>query len=310
MKRLVALVLVMVTLFTMIACGNNNKAEKYCSSCGEGISKEVAFCEHCGAAVNGEQEEPATTSDNEGETTTVAGETQTGDESTTPPPATTTTTRPPVTTTRPPVTTTHSHSYTHNVTPPTCTAQGYTTHSCSCGHSYKDTYTSPSHTYTEFICHPCGAIDKDNAFAFLVEYIKTNGRVNGTYISLVVHEGDGYKYELKYDTQNNSLWAAEVITIETYEAIALLLLDVGYYGHQFTHKATGSKSELTGFIDPKTFNEHCTMTYETYTGLESTKSNLLTAARNGMVLALLYTERYLDTNNVGLSVYALGYHGL
>ena len=35
------------------------------------------------------------------------------------------------------------HSYTAQVTAPTCTAQGYTTHTCSrCGSSYKDTYTA------------------------------------------------------------------------------------------------------------------------------------------------------------------------
>ena len=35
----------------------------------------------------------------------------------------------------------HEHSYTDVVTPPTCTEKGYTTHTCSCGHSYVDTYT-------------------------------------------------------------------------------------------------------------------------------------------------------------------------
>ena len=35
----------------------------------------------------------------------------------------------------------HEHSYTAVVTPPTCTERGYTTHTCSCGHSYVDTYT-------------------------------------------------------------------------------------------------------------------------------------------------------------------------
>ncbi len=37
--------------------------------------------------------------------------------------------------------TAHEHSYTAVVTPPTCTEKGYTTHTCSCGHSYVDTYT-------------------------------------------------------------------------------------------------------------------------------------------------------------------------
>ena len=37
--------------------------------------------------------------------------------------------------------TAHEHSYKDVVTAPTCTEKGYTTHTCSCGHSYVDTYT-------------------------------------------------------------------------------------------------------------------------------------------------------------------------
>ena len=35
----------------------------------------------------------------------------------------------------------HTHSYKAVVTAPTCTAKGYTTHTCACGDSYVDTYT-------------------------------------------------------------------------------------------------------------------------------------------------------------------------
>jgi hypothetical protein len=38
------------------------------------------------------------------------------------------------------VTLTPGHNYTSKVTAPTCTAQGYTTYTCSCGHSYKGDY--------------------------------------------------------------------------------------------------------------------------------------------------------------------------
>ena len=39
-------------------------------------------------------------------------------------------------------TTVHTHSYRTTVIAPTCTAKGYTTHTCSCGDSYVDTYTN------------------------------------------------------------------------------------------------------------------------------------------------------------------------
>lgn len=36
----------------------------------------------------------------------------------------------------------HTHHYTDKVTAPTCTEQGYTTHTCACGESYVDSYVS------------------------------------------------------------------------------------------------------------------------------------------------------------------------
>ena len=77
---------------------------------------------------------------------------------------------------------THTHSYTAKVTAPTCTAQGYTTHTCSCGESYKDTYvdalghsyssavTAPTCTaqgYTSYTCSVCGSSYKDTYVAAL-----------------------------------------------------------------------------------------------------------------------------------------------
>ena len=46
----------------------------------------------------------------------------------------------------------HTHSYLDTVTAPTCTEQGYTTHSCTCGHSYIDTYTNATdHKFVTYI---------------------------------------------------------------------------------------------------------------------------------------------------------------
>ena len=42
----------------------------------------------------------------------------------------------------------HVHNYTEAVTAPTCTKEGYTTHTCACGDSYVDTYTDAlGHSY-------------------------------------------------------------------------------------------------------------------------------------------------------------------
>ena len=56
----------------------------------------------------------------------------------------------------------HEHIYTFAVTEPTCTEQGYTTHTCSCGDSYIDSYVNAlGHDYKDGVCTRCGAKDPD-----------------------------------------------------------------------------------------------------------------------------------------------------
>ena len=56
----------------------------------------------------------------------------------------------------------HTHRYTESVTAPTCTTQGYTTHTCLCGDSYVDTYVDETgHSYKNGICTGCGKEDPD-----------------------------------------------------------------------------------------------------------------------------------------------------
>lgn len=56
----------------------------------------------------------------------------------------------------------HTHSYTAAVIAPTCTAKGYTTHTCSCGNSYKDTYVNAlGHDYKNGVCTRCKAVNPD-----------------------------------------------------------------------------------------------------------------------------------------------------
>lgn len=46
----------------------------------------------------------------------------------------------------------HTHSYMASVTAPTCISKGFTTHTCSCGDSYKDSYTNAlGHSYADTV---------------------------------------------------------------------------------------------------------------------------------------------------------------
>lgn len=336
MKKLLAFTLSIIMMFSLCACGKSGKNEKICSSCGETISAAVAFCEHCGAAtnnINSEENDPDNLTENNpsnqnengapadtstpSNTSTPSTPSNTNNPSGTNVPSDTSTpadTSNPSDTSKPsdsstPSTSTHSHSYSKKVTAATCTAGGYTTYTCSCGSTYKSDYTNPTHTYTKFICRPCGAIDKVNAYKYLVDYVKAKGTTNGSYKSITLRESYGKKYELKYDAQNQCLWATCREETQSAVVTSVLSLEDGYYGLNYVFESSIT-SDLTGFINPRTFNENSAMTYTVFTGLDSTKANMLNIARSSLVLTLIEMERYFSTNNVGLNVYALGYMGL
>ncbi len=64
----------------------------------------------------------------------------------------------------------HKHSYTATVINPTCTEQGYTLHTCSCGDSYKDTCKNKlGHSFVNGSCSVCGAVDAKNEFITAVD---------------------------------------------------------------------------------------------------------------------------------------------
>ena len=56
----------------------------------------------------------------------------------------------------------HVHAYTDDVTAPTCTEAGFTTHTCACGESYVDSEVPAlGHDYRDGVCTRCGAEDPD-----------------------------------------------------------------------------------------------------------------------------------------------------
>ena len=123
------------------------------------------------------------------------------------------------------------HNYTAKVTAATCTAQGYTTHTCSrCGSSYKDTYTAalghsytakttaPTCTaqgYTTHTCSRCGTSYKDNykdkvAHKYTLEGWNTSApplkcNVCGAYAFTVsIQSGNSISYTISKDLINQA----------------------------------------------------------------------------------------------------------
>ena len=95
------------------------------------------------------------------------------------------------------------HNYTARTTAPTCTARGYTTHTCSrCGDSYTDTYTAAlGHNFnscTSSTCTRCGTR------ALTLSY---NASING--FDYTIHSG------FAAEAQRVSLYIAGAVVVDT-----------------------------------------------------------------------------------------------
>ncbi len=289
MKRIIAFILIAAMIFPISSCGKE-KADMYCYNCGEGISKSAAFCSFCGSSMEGVGEEKTTTATTETTVTTTATTT-----------ATTTTT-----TTTLPTTTAHKHSYSKKVIAPTCTAKGYTVFTCSCGHSYKDNYVSPRHSYSDYVCTKCSAVDKAHSYEYLVEWLKENGDVGDGMVG-VGYTDEGVTYGLTYDEEEDYVFIIMYSKSDDW----FFTLDLSDPNKKFKYHYRDGDYIMDGRVDAKTFTKETIVGCDKYVGLSSAKdivaemaSLVICMGIHFLRLELLMHKIPLTSQDLGFEVYA------
>jgi len=124
------------------------------------------------------------------------------------------------------------HSYTDIVTLPSCTTQGYTTHACICGDSYKDGYTQPTgHSFGKWYtvtpptattegkqrrdCANCDYFETDTLSAkpHITSHPASKFVLSGKVVKFTVSAiGAGLKYQWQYRTSAKGSWKATTAT--------------------------------------------------------------------------------------------------
>ena len=105
------------------------------------------------------------------------------------------------------------HHHDAVVTAPTCTAKGYTTHTCACGDSYVDSYTDAlGHSYKNGTCTRCGEKDPNYVAAPVIKITTSAGKpkiswskVDGAAKYKVFYSTDGKMYDLLATTTGTSI---------------------------------------------------------------------------------------------------------
>ncbi len=159
LKKLIALLLAISCVLSCVGCGANTADPTQNSSDPTDGSAGIEHSESTAPSAftnPGDDADASTDASNPSE----PGGTQSSDpEDYTDPSNPSDETAPPATeppATKPPVTEPpHEHSYSADVTVPTCTTAGYTTYTCGCGESYTDNHVAATgHTYTDEVVAP------------------------------------------------------------------------------------------------------------------------------------------------------------
>ena len=140
------------------------------------------------------------------------------------------------------------HHHNAVVTAPTCTAKGYTTHTCNtCGNSYKDNYTNAlGHSYANGKCTRCGAADPNYKPAPKAPELKITtsagkpkiywNAVDGAVKYWVYRSTDGKNFKY-YDSTKKTSYTNSSTSIGTtyyYKVKAVAVVDGKNYASDFS----------------------------------------------------------------------------
>ena len=295
MKKILAILLAIVMVFSLCACGKEQKAEKYCFNCGKGITENADFCEQCGANVkeNGNENSRDITS-----TTVTSNNLATNNSNGS----------------------LHTHSYSKKVTTATCTQQGYTMYTCTCGHSYKDGYTDPTHSYSNNKCTRCGEMDMNNFYSCLKDWLTKNGEDIGTSIGrrLYTNTSNGVTTitSLIYSKQRDELIFQNIsdLSESNMENIEFLVYITIPKEHSPKFEFSGSlfeDSNLTdacfGEFDASTFTKNSVLSCNEYHGDPLNKQNILVSTHAIIIIIIEHMREFLEDENLGYTIKDIGF---
>lgn len=288
-------------MFSFSACGNNI-TKTNCTNCGKELLESVSFCPNCGAATSNKIATDSTVK------TSNTNDTSNVDDSQNKNTLTSNVIKPAVNSkntnqssktaesvkSSTPV---HKHSYTKKVIDPTCTNKGYTIYTCSCGDSYKSDYVDATHTYSDYVCTKCGAIDKSNAYKYLVKWVKDNGTANGAYINYRFNA----TYALSYSANDKVLFVLNNEYHNGQQVHCSVQLDTYFYYFVF------GENTVMGYLDPADFTENSAISYTEYVGDNEDKYIMLECARVSVCDLLEMFKNFLADNNIGITISDLGF---
>ena len=214
----------------------------------------------------------------------------------------------------------HTHSYTTTVKAATCTEQGYTTYTCSCGDTYNADFITPSHKYDNYKCSVCSAIDKEHTYEYLVNWIIKNGTIDGEFSYISYTDDEDAHYFIVYQASNSAVIFNKWYIDGHFQLYTDIIFDKVSDTCEYTHEwndldAQLCAFELCGDIKNRNFTDKTPISYKSYNALypeTNVENNLLNVARYELNDLLIVVEGLLrgqfnSPNDSGLTLKDIGF---
>ena len=198
-----------------------------------------------------------------------------------------------------------SHTYTAKVIAPTCTAKGYTTYTCFCGDSYEGDQTAAlPHTFENYKCTVCAAVDKSNATKYLEYWLKENGEYDSSvpcYNYTDLYESNVLCYTLGFTVSGNTIFVERENIEQGIYGYTALVFSNGAYITQFGNAC------IEGTISKAAFDGNSPISHSSYIGNEEALSLMSDLAKASIADTLDWLAWFLAAHNVGITLADLGF---
>lgn len=192
------------------------------------------------------------------------------------------------------------HNYAKKVTAATCTKKGYTTYTCSCGDSYVSNYVNPSHSYSNYRCTKCSAVDKTHAYEYLVSWVKQNYTSSNEKLYLVEQNIGDAECRLGYSKSDRILVAA-------IGGPNGALAQIVFNDYEFTYRNELSGCEAYGTIKNSTYVKNGSLSSFNYYGPSSLKTKYRDYTESMVGNIVSWLDLFISSNVPGIDIKDIGF---
>lgn len=196
-----------------------------------------------------------------------------------------------------------AHQYKNVTTAPTCTKQGFTTHTCiKCNYSFVDNYIPAAHRFSDYKCKACGLIDKSHTFDYLVSWVLKHGTTSADMCKMETEDGYGIAYNASYNSIHFA-WSGTGGTngnLFLYIGIVIDKISPSYYYSATMGDLLDSSIkyyDMSGYIEPKNFTKNSPLPCNTFESAYYEKYETLEIIREGVGDVLESADRILKGDN-------------